>query len=182
MTMRVFVMASVAAAAVTAGSIQLAAQRPQTAQQSVETRLRLIEDRQEIHALLMEYGRTLDGRDFAGFERLFAREAEYGGARNAPVKGPANIRAFLEGQLKKNAAPEPGRDFHLFYNETIDVDGDHATALSKGAFYVRGDGNKLETTAVVNYHDELVREDGRWKFKRRILGEARPAAASAPAQ
>lgn len=180
--MRLFVTACVAAATMTTSSIQLAAQRPQLKQDGVEARLRVLEDKQEIHALMMEYGRTLDARDFAGFERLFARDAEYGGARNAPVKGPVNIRLYLEGQLKKNAAPEPGRDFHLFYNETIDLNGDHATALSKGAFYVRGEGNKLETTAVVNYHDEFVREDGRWKFKRRILGEARPAAASAPAQ
>lgn len=162
-----------------AGTLQLAAQRPQPKEGSVEARLQAVEDRQEIHALLMEYGRTLDARDFAGFERLFAKDAEYGSARSEPVKGPANIRELLEGQLKKNAAPQPGRDFHLFYNETIDVKGDHATALSKGAFYVRGEGNKLETSALVNYHDDLVREDGRWKFKRRILGE-RPA--STPAQ
>jgi len=161
------------------GTLHLAAQRPQLKEGSVEARLQVVEDKQEIHALLMEYGRTLDARDFAGFERLFAKDAEYGSARGEPAKGPANIRELLEGQLKKNAAPQPGRDFHLFYNETIDVKGDHATALSKGAFYVRGDGNKLETSALVNYHDDLVREDGRWKFKRRILGE-RPA--TAPAQ
>src|SRR5207248_2942837 len=149
---------------------------------SVEARLQAIEDRQDIHALLMNYGRTLDARDFAGFEQLFARDAEYGSARSPLVKGPAAIRTYLEGQLKKNAAPEPGRDFHLFYNETIEVSGDTATALSKGAFYVRGEGNKLETTAVVNYHDELIREDGRWKFKRRVLGDARLATGSTAAQ
>src|SRR5205823_1820157 len=171
-----------AAAAVTVGSMHAAAQRAQTREGSVEARLRVLEDKQEIHALLMDYGRTLDARDFAGFGQLFARDAEYGSARNAPVKGPVAIRAYLESQLKKNAAPEPGRDFHLFYNETIDVNGDHATALSKGAFYVRGEGNKLETTAVVNYHDELIREDGRWKFKRRILGEVRPVTANSAAQ
>ncbi len=177
--MRLFVMSCVVIGAVTAGTLQVAAQRAQPKEGSLEARLQLLEDKQEIHGLLMEYGRTLDARDFAGFERLFAKDAEYGSARNEPVKGPANIRALLEGQLKQNAAPQPGRDFHLFYNETIDVKGDHATALSKGAFYVRGEGNKLETSALVNYHDELIREDGRWKFKRRILGE-RPA--TAPAQ
>ena len=67
----------------------------------------------------------------------------------------------------------------LFYNETIEVKGNEATALSKGAFYVRGQTNKLETGTVVNYHDQLVREDGRWKFKRRILGEPPPATAAA---
>ena len=177
--MRPFFTTSIAVAAVVLGTLQLAAQRPQRKEGSADARLQALEDKQEIHALLMEYGRTLDARDFSGFERLFAKDAEYGSARSEPVKGPANIRVYLEGQLKKNAAPQPGRDFHLFYNETIDVKGDHATALSKGAFYIRGEGNKLETSALVNYHDDLVREDGQWKFKRRILGE-RPA--TAPAQ
>jgi hypothetical protein len=177
--MRLFVTTCVAAAAVAVVSVHVAAQRAQTKEGSVEARLRVLEDTREIHALLMNYGRTLDARDFAGFEQLFAKDAEYGSARNAPVNGPAAIRAYLEGQLKKNAAPEPGRDFHLFYNETIDVNGDHATALSKGAFFIRGEGNKLETSALVNYHDDLIREDGRWKFKRRILGEARPTGSTA---
>ena len=177
--MRLFFISCVVIGGVAVGTLQLAAQQPKAKAGSLEARLQVLEDKQEIHALLMEYGRTLDARDFAGFERLFAKDAEYGSARSEPVKGPENIRVLLEGQLKKNAAPQPGRDFHLFYNETIDVKGDHATALSKGAFYVRGEGNKLETSALVNYHDDLVREDGRWKFKRRILGE-RPA--TAPAQ
>jgi len=177
--MRWFVMSCAVIGAVAVGTFQLAAQRPQPKGGSSDARLQMLEDQHEIHALLMEYGRTLDARDFAGFERLFAKDAEYGSARNEPVKGPANIRVYLEGQLKKNAAPQPARDFHLFYNETIDVKGDHATALSKGAFYVRGEANKLETSALVNYHDDLVREDGRWKFRRRILGE-RPATAPAP--
>ena len=174
--MRLFFASCAVVATFAVGTLKLAAQRPQPKEGSLEARFQVLEDKQEIHALLMEYGRTLDARDFAGFEQLFAKDAEYGSARNEPVKAPANIRVYLEGQLKKNAAPQPGRDFHLFYNETIDVKGDHATALSKGAFYVRGEGNKLETSALVNYHDELVREDGRWKFKRRILGE-RPATA-----
>jgi hypothetical protein len=77
-----------------------------------------------------------------------------------------------------NAAPVPGRDFHLFYNETIEVSGDRATALSKGAFMVRGQNNRLEMSILANYHDELVREDGRWKFKRRQIGDGPPAAAA----
>src|SRR5262245_21427899 len=71
-------------------------------------RLRVLEDKEEIHALMMEYGRTLDNRDFAGFAALFARDAEYGGARGALQKGPAAIRALLEMQLARNAAPQPG--------------------------------------------------------------------------
>jgi hypothetical protein len=137
----------------------------------LEARLQALEDKEAIHALLMNYGRTLDARDFACFEQLFARDGEYVAGSRASAKGPAAIRALLESLLKVNAAPVSGRDFHLFFNETIEVNGNEATALSKGGFFVRGDNNRLETSALVNYHDQLIREDGRWKFKRRQLGE-----------
>jgi SnoaL-like domain len=127
----------------------------------------------------MTYGRTLDARDFVGFEQIWARESEFVGGPGGAAKGPAATRALLESLLKANAAPEPGRDFHLFSNETIDIQGDTATALSKGAFVVRGQNNRLETTILANYHDQFVREDGRWKFKRRQIGDS-PAPAAAP--
>jgi hypothetical protein len=156
-----FVMsAALAASLLTA---RVAGQAAQPAARSVEARLQVLEDKNAIHALLMNYGRTLDARD-----------GEYvAGTRSA--RGPAAIRALLESLLKVNAAPVSGRDFHLFFNETIDVNGNEATALSKGGFFVRGPDKQLQTSALVNYHDQLVREDGRWKFKRRQLGEI-PAA------
>jgi uncharacterized protein (TIGR02246 family) len=181
--MRAIVTAFVTCATLVAGALTGAAagQPARPAAKSVEARLQAVEDRDAIHAVMMSYGRTLDARDFAGFAELFARDGEYvAGASSA--KGPAAIRELLEGLLKKNAAPVSGRDFHLFFNETIEVSGNEATALSKGGFFVRGADRQLGTTALVNYHDEFVREDGRWKFKRRQLGEARPDAAAAPPQ
>ena len=162
------------------GSRQPAVRKEQPTLAALAARLNVLEDKEEIHAAMMEYGRTLDNRDFAGFAALFSRDAEYGGARGALQKGPAAIRALLEMQLARNAAPQPGRDYHFFYNETIVVNGDTATALSKGAFYVTNEARKLETGSAVNYHDEFIREDGKWKFKKRVLGE-RPANAGAGA-
>jgi hypothetical protein len=159
----------------TAFFARVSTQAPRPAAKTTEARLKDLEDRQAIHELLINYGRTLDARDFAGFERLFARDAEYGGGRGM-AKGPAAIRAQLEAALKVNAAPAPGKDWHFLFNETIDLHGDDATALSMGAFFVRGDGNKLESNSIAVYTDSLVREDGIWKFKRRQLG-AVPASA-----
>ena len=116
-----------------------------------------------------------------GVERLFARDAEYGGGRGGMARGPAAIRARLEAAPKVNAAPAPGRDWHFLFNETIDVHGDEATAISMGAFFVRGDGNKLESNSIATYSDDLVREDSMWKFKRRVLGAGPRAAAPASA-
>ena len=156
-------------------------QAARPAAKSIEVRLQALEDKDAIHGLLMNYGRTLDARDFAGFAQLFARDGEYV-AGNRSAKGPAAIRELLEGLLKVNAAPVSGRDFHLFFNETIEVNGDQATALSKGGFFVRGQDKQLQTSALVNYHDQLIREDGRWKFKRRQLGETPSTPAAPPPQ
>jgi hypothetical protein len=173
MSTRAFVIAFVASAVVASGSlIGFAAQR--SAARTAETRLQALEDKEAIHELMMNYGRTLDARDFAGFERLFTKDAEYGAATGQPA-----IRARLEAALKANGAPVPGRDWHFFFNETIKVNGDEATALSMGAFFVRGEGNKIESTMVATYRDQLVREDGMWKFKVRAFGPPSPAQAGA---
>lgn len=162
------------AASVVAGATVAAAQKG-TPSNGLAERVQALEDKQAIHALMTNYGRTLDARDFAGFEQLFARDSEFVSGPGGGAKGPAAIRALLEGLLKKNAAPVPGRDFHLFYNETIEVNGNEATALSKGAFVVPGQNSRLEMSILANYHDQFVREDGRWKFKRRQIGDNPPA-------
>ena len=43
-----------------------------------------------------------------------------------------------------------------------------------GAFFVRGENNKLESNSFAIYDDQLIREDGIWKFKRRRLGTTVP--------
>jgi ketosteroid isomerase-like protein len=136
------------------------------AQKSAEARLKELEDRQAIHELLMNYGRTIDTRDFAAFARLWTDDAEYGGGK-LQFKGPAAIRERLETSLK--ARPMPGRDWHFLMNETVTLNGDEATAVSLGAFFVRGESNKLESNSIAIYTDHLVRQDGVWKFKRRVL-------------
>ena len=162
-----------AALVASVGGPVLAAQAPQKSvtKKSTEARLQELEDRQAIHELLMNYGRTLDNRDFEGFARLFTADAEYGGGKLL-FKGPAEIRKWLETALGKNASPTPGRDWHFLLNETVTVNGDEATAVSLGAFFVRGEGNKLESNSIAIYTDHLVRQDGGWKFKRRVLGSA----------
>jgi hypothetical protein len=177
--MRAVAIAITCCAVYTTSSFVGLAGQTQSGAQSVESRLRALEDKEAIHALMMTYGRTLDARDFAGFEQIWARDSEFVGGPGGVAKGPAATRALLESLLKANAAPTPGQDFHLFSNETIDVQGNTATALSKGAFVIRGQNNRLETSILANYHDQFVREDGRWKFKRRQIGDnPGPGAAS----
>ena len=142
---------------------------------ALETRLQVLEDRDAIRALLVEYASTLDNRDFAGFEQLWAKDAEFIGGGGNSAKGPAAIRDLLRGLLTKNAAAGPGRDFHLVMNQTIDVKGDTATGFSRGTWVSTNAENRLQVTIIANYYDQFVREGGRWKFKRHQIGGTPPA-------
>jgi uncharacterized protein (TIGR02246 family) len=144
---------------------------------ALAARLQVLEDRDAIRALLVSYASTLDNRDFAGFEQLWAKDAEFVGGGSNSAKGPSAIRDLLEGLLKKNGAPMPGRDFHLVMNQTVDVTGDTAVGFSRGTWVVTNPENRLQVSIIANYYDQFVREGGRWKFKRHQIGGAPPAEA-----
>jgi hypothetical protein len=131
--------------------------------EGLAARVEALEAREAIRTLFAEYGRTLDARDFHAFSLLFARDAEYGTA-----KGPAAIGAFLEKAIGTNYPDSKGRNYHLYFNESIDVQGDHATGISKGGYVMAtADNTKADFLLLATYRDEYIKEDGRWKFKRR---------------
>jgi len=159
-----------------AGSVTgMVAQTAKPSPDSLAARVQTLEDRDAIRALLVSYARTLDERDFAGFEQLWASDAEFIGGTNDRAKGPAAIAILLQGLLKVNAAPVPGRDFHLVMNQTVDVTGDTATGFSRGTWVVTDPDKTLRISIIANYYDQFVREGGRWKFKRHQIGGAPPA-------
>jgi hypothetical protein len=152
--------------------------------QALTARLDALEAREAIRALWAEYGRTLDARDFVAFSKLWARNAELGSGPGA-TKGPAAIAAFLEKAIGTNYPDSKGRNFHLYFNESIEVHGDRATAVSKGGYVMAtADNTKADFLLLAEYRDELVKEDGQWKFQRRqIVGQIPvPRAAPRPAQ
>ena len=165
-----FLMSAAIASSLTAAAGQTAKPSPDL----LATRVQVLEDRDAIRALLVSYARTLDERDFAGFEQLWAKEAEFFGGASNTAKGPVAIRDLLQGLLKVNAAPTPGRDFHLVMNQTIDVTGDTATGFSRGTWVVTDPDTKMRISIIANYYDQFVREGGRWKFKRHQIGGTPP--------
>ena len=152
----------------------------QTSSAALEARLQILEDREAIRALLVSYASTLDNRDFAGFEQLWARDAEFIGGGGNSAKGPAAIRDLLRGLLGKNGAATPGHDFHLVMNQTVDVKGDTATGFSRGTWVSTSpENNRLQVSIIANYYDQFVREGGRWKFRRHQIGGEPPAESTA---
>jgi hypothetical protein len=148
---------------------------------SLDARVRTLEDRTQIENLLMEYGRSLDARDFATYSHLFATNGEWSGSIGT-FKGPAGIQAAMEKafQVPATAAATgaPAPNFHLLTNPIIDVQGDKATALSKWTF-VRVVDNKPVIALSGTYEDTFTREQGQWKFLKR-LASAPVAPASSP--
>jgi hypothetical protein len=134
---------------------------------SLEARIQRLEDIEEIRDLLTSYGRLLDAHDLAGYSHLFAKNGEWVGGFGS-AKGPAAIQALMEKNLGATAKGKPGSTYHLLTNFMIDVKGDTATAWSRWSFTVTGADNKPSILYGGHYDDKLIREDGRWKFLRRV--------------
>ncbi len=134
------------------------------AQSSLAARVQLLEDREEIRNLLIDYGRLLDARDFAGYSRLFAKEGEWVGGFGS-TKGPAAIQAFMEKNIR---GANTAHTYHILSNFRIEVHGDSATAWSRWAFVTPGPDQRPVIAQGGHYDDTLIRENGRWKFKRRV--------------
>jgi ketosteroid isomerase-like protein len=154
---------------------------PLTAQQNdkaLAARVQRVEDIQEIQRVLLDYGRFLDARDFASYSRLFAKDGEWAGGFGT-VQGPAAIQAFMEKQI---AGPNRGNTFHILSNFEIDVQGDTATAWSRWTFVTPGPDKKPAVSQAGRYDDTFIRENGHWKFKRRVASNDIPVPDPGPAK
>jgi len=136
--------------------------------QELEARLRVLEAKEEIRNLLQEYRRTLDIRDLRAFSALFAANGSWAGA-SGEGSGPEGIYAMLTASLTDNP-PWPGATlWHVITDPQITVEGDRATASSLWMHVRRGDGDATTLPTLGTYDDELVVEDGRWRFLRRAV-------------
>jgi uncharacterized protein (TIGR02246 family) len=135
------------------------------------------EDRAEIHGLLIEYGRTLDARDFDRFAALFTRDGVYvAGASGAEPLSGAEVGEAMRRTFAENALGFAEPNYHLFFNETVAFTGpDTATAASQSLYMVPGEDGAPRAAMMAQYDDELVREGGSWKFARRVVRGLMPA-------
>ncbi|MGC2418051.1 MAG: nuclear transport factor 2 family protein [Candidatus Acidiferrales bacterium] len=150
---------------------------------SLDARVQRLEDIEEIRVLLTDYGRYLDAHDLAAYSHLFAKDGEWVGGFGS-AKGPAGIQALMEKNLGPGPARKPGSTFHLLTNFVIHVHGDTATAWSRWVFVTTGAENRPAPAMGGHYDDTLVREDGHWKFERRVavndIPQSIPTPPSAP--
>jgi ketosteroid isomerase-like protein len=143
------------------------------ATEDAETRLRRLEDLEQIRQLFVEYKRVLDKQDFAAYGALFAADGEFVASPAQGVqqaKGPAAIQALVEAMPGSLLGSEPGADFHVVVNPLIELDAadpDRARAEVTWLYVVKGDDGLPALCKLGHYDDELIREAGRWRFLRR---------------
>jgi hypothetical protein len=108
------------------------------------------------------------------FCALFAAQGTWSG-KSGEGTGPEGIYAMLAGSLSDNP-PAPGPTlWHWISDPTITVDGDRATASSLWMHVRRGEGDTPLLPTLGGYDDELIREDGRWRFARRTVSPLIPS-------
>lgn len=145
------------------------------AAETLEQRVQRLEDREAIRNVILDYGKYLDARDWDGFVNLFAREGEWIGGMGGRQGRDAIKKMMLE-TVGINSAGFNTNNLHLLSNDSITVNGDSATARTKWVFVVASDENRPQMVYVGHYDDEFVREDGEWKFRRRVAYGDIPAA------
>jgi uncharacterized protein (TIGR02246 family) len=139
----------------------LLAQKP-----SIEARLQKLEDVSAIQTLLLDYGRTLDARDLRAYAELFSKDGEWIGGFGS-VKGRADLLAFM--QKNVGSTPNTAMTYHLLTNFQIAVNGDRATATSRWSYVVPTKDKKPVLEHSGRYEDTLIREEGRWRFLKRVV-------------
>jgi len=130
---------------------------------SIEQRLRRLEDLQEIHQLFVDYGLALDAGDFAAYAALFARDGEILLGPMGRATGPAAIEDLMRRTLEGRV----GESVHIISSPQVTLDGDRATSQVMWTVIHRGKDGQPRLTMIGRHHDDLVREDGRWCFQRR---------------
>ncbi len=140
------------------------------AAEDLAAELQALRDREAVHELLLAYGRTLDARDFDAFGALFTDDGEYAGSR-----GPQAIAAAMRRTFAANPLGLREPSFHVFFNETIRVDGDRATASSQSFYVAPDDLGGFRIAMMAAYEDELAKVAGAWKFRRRAVRALTPA-------
>lgn len=131
--------------------------------EQLEARLRRVEDLLEIQQLFVDYIEHLDNGDVDAYASLFAVDGEVNLGMGGRAKGHEEIKALIE----KVVAGKTGNAFHIVSSPIIQLDGDKATAQVMWTVIAKDDDGKPEVTLLGRHFDELVREDGRWRFQKR---------------
>ena len=135
---------------------------------SLEARLERLSSIAEIRQLLTDYGRTLDDRDFKAYSLLFAENGGTWEGSFGKVEGPKAIEELMI-KMFAHGTTMDRPNYHLMSSPDVEVDGDKARAWSRFTFIMDDEEGKPELVSAGEYNDTFVKENGRWRFKHRLV-------------
>ncbi len=128
---------------------------------SLEERLRRLEDRDAIHQLFVDYGRFLDTGNIDAYADLFTEDGELMLGPMGRTKGRENIHALMTKVLDGRV----GSSYHVISSPQVQVEGDEASSEVMWTVIQRDADGKPRLTSMGRHVDQLRREDdGRWRI------------------
>jgi ketosteroid isomerase-like protein len=127
----------------------------------------LTEEKDAIREVLSEYCFCLDNDRFADMAALFTEDGIWDTAfgKGAGRDGIATLVRKLRGTRPPG---EQQRGVHLVTNFVIKIDGDRAHVLSNWVVAQNSPTGPV-VSAAGGYEDDMVKQDGTWKFRRRKI-------------
>jgi len=133
-------------------------------EKDLETRIRILEDIEEIKKLKSRYMYCLNERDWDGVVDFYTEDAIVDFGLFGKYEGKKEIEKFF----KETFPPVTSFTLHMSQDPIIEVDGDRA----KGKWNMHesltvAEANKAAWGAAT-YDDEFVKEKGKWKCKSEV--------------
>ncbi len=127
---------------------------------SLEQRLQVLEDKDQIRELTARYCYAVVAQDGPALLEMFTEDGEFY-LGDLAWRGRDEMRKLYVDQVG-NIGPKP-----FIQNHVIEVDGEHATG--KCAVEIRATEQGESVTACGYYEDQYRKENGRWKFAKRVF-------------
>ena len=121
------------------------------------------DDEHQIMRTLAEYGQCWDAGRLDEWAGLFTEGARLDVAGRA-IDGREAIRSYMAA-VQANGGP----GLHVTSNAVVDVDGNGTATAASTYLFVRPTDSGPVVAAAGGYRDELVADNGRWRFSRRAI-------------
>lgn len=133
--------------------------------ETLEARLRALEDKEAIRELIARYGPLADSGDANGVAALWAEDGSYSVGGMVDAQGRDQVAALLTGELHRLLMAKGCA--HLLGPVAIDLNGDSAIARGHSVVFRKSDAG-FEAWRVSANRWELERTDNSWQVRRRV--------------